>query len=253
MIENVAAYESAIADRRRINGIVGRIQRLQDEAPMILRLITEVIHPEHRARYEANQARIQAQWEKASAAQNELLYDDVYNAQVYTPLFELDDPRLAAGWIDRLTWQDLEDFDFPTKLVLAYLKKKGGLSDKQNAWVAKMVEEEPNKVQAREDRQAAQKAADAASTHQGEVGERMKGLELQVSFVKTLDGGQYGPKRIVKLLDAAGNIFTTFATSAWVWDAEKGQALVLDGTVKQHDDYQGAAQTILTRTKVVGG
>ena len=88
----------------------------------------------------------------------------------------------------------------------------------------------------------------AASAHVGTVGERLRGVEAVVEFVRDLDGGMYGPKRLVKLR-AGDDVLVTFSTSEWVWSAKRGQQVVLDFTVKAHDRYEGTAQTTITRAK----
>lgn len=91
------------------------------------------------------------------------------------------------------------------------------------------------------------KAIAARSEHLGEVGDRLRDLEVRVLMVRDLEG-HYGPSRLVKMAHE-GNTLVTFSTSAWVWDVDQGDTLVIDGTVKEHDAYEGEAQTVLTRTK----
>lgn len=93
-------------------------------------------------------------------------------------------------------------------------------------------------------------AAAASSRHVGDRGQRLE-MWVRVAFVKDLDGGQFGPTRLVRMEDVAGNVFVTFSSAGWVWDVEQGQELVLRATVKDHQEYQGVQQTVLTRCKVV--
>lgn len=240
-IENEAAYQNAIRRRMILNGIKGRLQRLRDEAPMVVRLIEEVVTPRRRREHEAEQAR---------RRRNE---DDV--AADFAPLFDLRPDHLdrTARWIDGLDWEYVEHYTFPEQLVIRHLKTSRGLSPKQAAWVTKLVEEEPRREQAAQERREARQKADAASTHVGTVGERLRGVEAVVEFVKELDG-YYGPQRLVKLrTTAGGDILVTFSTSEWVWGAKRGQQIVLDFTVKAHEEYEGAAQTAITRAKAVEG
>jgi hypothetical protein len=256
-IENEAAYESAIRRRMILNGIKGRLQRLQDEAPMIVRLIEEVITPRRRREHEAEQARQRRNteraggvWHEAGTAAELLDWEDSVAAD-FAPLFDLRPDRLdsTARWIFNLDWEYVELYTFPEQLVIRHLKTSKGLSPKQAEWVVKMVEEEPRREQAAQERREARQRADAASTHVGTVGERLRGVEAVVDFVRDLDGGMYGPKRLVKLRTAGGDVLVTFSTSEWVWSAERGQQVVLDFTVKAHDEYEGTAQTTITRAK----
>lgn len=96
---------------------------------------------------------------------------------------------------------------------------------------------------------ANKRKAAANSQHVGKVGERLKGLQVQVQFVKALEAGAWGARTLVKFVDAQGNVLTWFASG----DREyrPGAALTIDGTVKAHKDYQGNAETALTRVKAV--
>ena len=256
-IENEAAYESAIRRRMIRNGVKGRLQRLRDEAPMILRLIEEVLTPRQRREHEADQARRRRNVERAGGVWHEhgtdasLMEWEDEAAAPFIPMFDLDPERmdLIVDWIVNLDWEYVGEYIFPEQLVIRHLKTSKGLSPKQADWVAKMVEEEPRREQAAQERREARQRADAASTHVGTVGERLRGVEAVVDFVRDLDGGMYGPKRLVKLRTAGGDVLVTFSTSEWVWSAERGQQLILDFTVKAHDEYEGTAQTTITRAK----
>ncbi len=95
---------------------------------------------------------------------------------------------------------------------------------------------------------ATEKAQEAvrsqASLHQGEIGKRQV-FKLTVVSIFGAEG-QYGTTHIHKMLDRDGNIFTWFA-SPGSGCLERGKELTLKATVKAHDEYKGAKQTILTR------
>lgn len=44
-------------------------------------------------------------------------------------------------------------------------------------------------------------------------------------------------------------IATMFTAAAWAWDVEQGDTITVAGTVKAHEEYRGARQTVLTRPK----
>lgn len=260
-IANEAAYQNAIRRRMIRNGVKGRLQRLRDEAPMILRLIEEVLTPRRRRKHEADQARRRRDvehaggvWHPAGTDASLMEWEDEA-AMPFYPMFDLDPERmdLTVDWIVNLDWKYVEEYSFPEQLVIRHLKSSKGLSPRQAEWVTKLVEEEPRREQAAQERREARQKADAASTHVGTVGERLRGVEAVVDFVRDLDGGMYGPKRLVKLRTVGGDVLVTFSTSEWVWGAERGQQVVIDFTVKAHDEYEGTAQTTITRAKVVGG
>ena len=241
-IENPTAYHNAIKSRMILNGVKGRLTRMADDHPMLLRLILEVIEPA--------QQRQHAKWEAEREREAER-EGWTFNSYDYSPWIDFAKVDLQASWIANLEWSEMDAFTFPQQLVLRYLKTKKGLSEKQEAWVTKMVEEEPQREAKIAARKAEYAAADAASGYVGEIKERLKDMTLTVEFAKRLDGGHYGPKMMLKLRDADSNLFVTFGTSEWLWGAEKGQQFQVTGTVKAHEDYQGAKQTILTRTKGV--
>lgn len=94
---------------------------------------------------------------------------------------------------------------------------------------------------------AAEKAAPkATSTHQGTVG-------AKITFTGTITGvrfieGTYGTTTLLTFTDAAGNVFKWFASGEK--DEEIGTTVTVTGTVKKHDTYRDAAQTVLTRCKI---
>lgn len=98
---------------------------------------------------------------------------------------------------------------------------------------------------------AAWKAADAASQHFGAVGERVRKVPATVEFTRSWEVScGFGPGRdplryLVKFRTAEGNIATWFTSRPP--GVEKGDAVLLTGTVKKHDRYEGTAQTILSR------
>lgn len=83
----------------------------------------------------------------------------------------------------------------------------------------------------------------------GEVGERLRDLEVEVETVKMVDG-YYGPSMLVVFRDESGNALKTFGTGESLWDLERGDTVTLTGTVKDHDEFRELKQTVLTRVKV---
>lgn len=109
------------------------------------------------------------------------------------------------------------------------------LSDRQMDAAARVVSD------------TAQRAAqDDGSAYVGEVGNRVK-FDATVEFTKEFDG-HYGVVTLIKLRDTEGNIFAWFA-SCDVYELGRGDTVSVTGTVKSHDEYKGAKQTMLTRCK----
>jgi hypothetical protein len=247
-IEHPGAYASAVNARIRRNGVKGRLDRLAAAATpddaLIHRFISEIVDPRGQRRNEA----LNAQREREAKREG---WD--FEPYDFAPLIEYDtnDQRsVSASWIASLEWDELDGFHFEQSIALRYVKSPKGLSDKMRALVERMLDEEPRREEAAAERKRARQEADAASTHVGNVGDRLKDVEMVVEFTKSFEG-YYGSKMIVKFRDLRGNVFVTFGTSNWLWECERGQRYLVTGTVKSHDEYEGTLQTQLTRTKGV--
>lgn len=92
------------------------------------------------------------------------------------------------------------------------------------------------------------KAARPASKSQWIGEEKEKLTDLPVTLV-SIHGfeGRYGYSQVVKFHNG-DNILTWF--TATHIDAEPGDSLLLSGTIKSHDTYDGEAITIMTRCKL---
>lgn len=91
----------------------------------------------------------------------------------------------------------------------------------------------------------AEKAAN--SEYVGTVKQRGKGIELK--FIKEiyLGCGAYGDQYIYTFVEGEGNQVTWFTSKK---DFEIGNTYTMDFTVKEHKEYQGVKQTVITRAKV---
>lgn len=84
------------------------------------------------------------------------------------------------------------------------------------------------------------------SEHVGQIGDK---IELDVRHVRTGSySTQFGITDVHTFEDADGNNFV-WKTSAYA-DFEGGAKLHIKATIKDHDEYNGVKQTILTRCKV---
>lgn len=84
------------------------------------------------------------------------------------------------------------------------------------------------------------------STYFGEIGKRYE-IAGTVERVHYIDG-HYGTTTLIVLADAEGHRFKWFATGSK--EVETGAAISLKGTVKSHEQYKGAKETVLTRCKL---
>jgi len=105
-------------------------------------------------------------------------------------------------------------------------------------------------VQAREDadRRYAEAQAAAASTYVGEVKGKVS-LQGTVEFTKVVGHGgyHYNPPLMI-VINCDGNRVVWFASS--YPDVSKGNKVNIRGTVKEHSEFRGQKQTVLTRCKL---
>lgn len=103
---------------------------------------------------------------------------------------------------------------------------------------------EANKA-AQAQREAEVEAKRSKSNHVGEVGQRIL-IETTITFSKGFEGF-YGTTFINSLEDAEGNVFIYRGNCI----GEKGDKLTLKATVKEHGEYDGVRQTVISRPKVL--
>ena len=103
-------------------------------------------------------------------------------------------------------------------------------------------------VYAREQaKEAERKATPKVEGFLGEPKERIKDLPVTVTGLKYLDGA-YGTTTLVSMRATSGHTVKWFASG--VKEFGIGQELVIDATIKAHENYQGTDQTMITRAKV---
>lgn len=83
------------------------------------------------------------------------------------------------------------------------------------------------------------------SNHMGEVGQK---LTIECESFKCLScwENQYGLTFLYQIVDKAGNIYKWFASKS----VDEDNVRTVTGTVKDHSEYNGVKETILTRCKV---
>ena len=97
------------------------------------------------------------------------------------------------------------------------------------------------------------KAHESTSQHVGKVGDK---IEVEVTYIHTASwenayGGWLNHASVTNLhtfKDSQGNVFT-WKTSNFI-EADYGQKMTIKGTVKEHSEYKGIKQTVLTRCKI---
>ena len=98
----------------------------------------------------------------------------------------------------------------------------------------------------REVEQAARATQTSSSVHVGAVKERLHNLELTVHQSPRFFESDWGTSTLLTFVDAAGNVLKWFASGTRDTLAV-GDTVTLTGTVKSHEEWQGVAQTMLTR------
>lgn len=87
---------------------------------------------------------------------------------------------------------------------------------------------------------------ESTSTYQGAVGEK---LSVQVKVVRNIKlNGYYGESHMHIFEDADGN---TYVWTTAAKNLDVNSEISLTGTVKEHKEYDGVQQTVLTRCKVI--
>jgi len=86
------------------------------------------------------------------------------------------------------------------------------------------------------------------STHVGEVKERLRGVEVVLKDQRVIGSNMYGDIVLIKFVDMANNLYSWFTSQGT--GAEIGETLTIDGTVKDHKEYKGVKETVLTRVKL---
>lgn len=98
--------------------------------------------------------------------------------------------------------------------------------------------------------EAERKAQAEKSSYFGNVGDKVDGLEVtfkNVFFYET----QFGSMCIYIFEDADGHQFKWNTSSGFGTSLEKEEVITIKGTIKEHSEYNGIKQTVLTRCKLV--
>ena len=136
--------------------------------------------------------------------------------------------------------------------IRAKLWKWGEVSDKAAAFVGRLIEEAPAKREREKERARATEVANAAGFI-GEIKDRLE-VGIEVVFTKWIDS-HFGASRLVigKVLDGAhaGAKVKTFNSGKFGEEVETGDRIVVKGTVKDHEVYDGEKATMLTRVAKV--
>lgn len=152
---------------------------------------------------------------------------------------------VEMGW-DReqtrnLTWAEEVTLDMARRWAATGQE----LSEKQTELLKTFPERIKRERQEQEQREKEQEQR-KQSEWIGQVGEKVEALG-EVIFEKQLDS-QWGTTHLIKVRTDDGNEVTWFASD--VRPVDKGDRIIMKGTIKKLDTYQAVKQTILTRCKL---
>lgn len=232
-------YQAAIDRRIKHNAKIGNLRRM----PAQVRTLADALDAEQRERFEFN-VRKYSNEQRADEGMESI----EWQLENWSPLWGGSEHSQVSHAQNIIDNQDRGDGHghFGLKLVAAWIVF-GKLSPKQMKWVRKLPREMAGRAKAREEVQEARKG----SAWVGDVGERLRGLSVTVMFETHIES-EWGGAKLVKFTDTDGNEFGWFGSGVAIYDLKKGDEVILTGTVKKHDTYQGIKQTMLTRCLVEG-
>lgn len=102
---------------------------------------------------------------------------------------------------------------------------------------------------ARAEREAKRAKAASQSKHVGKIKDRLT-FDATAYFVTACDS-YYGWSALYKFVTEDGDVFTWWTGSDVDVDRDRPRKVRVTGTVKDHDEYAGVKQTVLTRCKIV--
>lgn len=167
------------------------------------------------------------------------------NEEMDAVLFDPESVEVTQMVADALAWLKEQEPDgnymhnLKTICSMEYVKgaHTGFLCSLFPTWNRELEKEEKRRREAE---------SAAASEYVGEIGKRMKFKIADASCLTSWET-MYGMTWLWKFVDEAGNVLI-WKSSNWL-DPEK-KIVELTGTVKEHSEYGGVKQTVVTRCKV---
>ena len=174
--------------------------------------------------------------------------DLIKRAHVFT------DEELAAGLdeaeaaLDYIRSEDCSGNNYMMNLQM--LSKSEGVSESNVGILVSLIPTYHRYLRDLEYKKATEAAGklEGSSEYVGNVGERVTVDVTSVIKVSEWDN-QFGSTYLYKIFGADGNVYMWYS-SRWFGDNPEWKSL--SGTIKDHQEYRGVKQTILTRCKPVG-
>jgi len=167
----------------------------------------------------------------------------------------------GTGWVDET--ETIMTPENAAKADARRAKREAQIAEQIAAENAKREAEEQRKAEEQAKREAEIAAVKAISQHVGNIGDRVE-MTLTLDHTATWEQPSYAgygtdTMHIHAFKDTDGNTFI-WKTSNGVYVAlgngqykvaEKGNTVTLKGTIKDHSEYDGEKQTVLTRCKII--
>jgi len=155
------------------------------------------------------------------------LAEDALNWCKNLPEYNLNDYMYSIHLLSQERTIRTKDFGFVASIIPAYVKM-----------IEKQIEAE---------RKATMTKEQSISDYVGTPGEK---IQIELTYVKFFHyDTMFGTTWIHKFEDNNGNIFV-WKTSKALTDIKCSDSLKLKGSIKEHNEYKGEKQTILTRCKI---
>lgn len=159
-----------------------------------------------------------------------------------------EDVELAKKTIEYFTNLDPKGNDY--LINCCKLIRIGYVPGKHLGIACSMITAYQRGVVKEEERAAKQSKEDAMpdSEFQGEIKERLRGIQVTVTYKRHFEN-DFGGTTLYSFIDHLGNIYKTFY-SGYGWDCEINDVVVIDGTVKKHNEYNNKKETMLNHVAV---
>ena len=156
--------------------------------------------------------------------------------------------------------------EYEAKLEARRAKRQAKAQAEYEAKQAELEAQRLEQERINAERKAAEEARKAISQCVGEIGQRIT-IEIVEHYTATFEshiGWKEVLMRIHVMRDASGNVYTWKTQNTLGYDESNDQYIrwhsiqedehfLLTGTIKDHSEYKGEKQTVLTRCKVKGG
>jgi len=160
---------------------------------------------------------------------------------------ESEDVELAKKTLEHFSNIDPNGNDY--LLNITKIIKIGYVPEKYLGYACSMVSSYMREMDKKEAVEAKEKSEDSnPSEFQGEVGERLKGIRVVCTYSREFEN-EFGMNTLYAFKDALGNVYKTFY-SGNSWSLDVDDTVIIDGTVKKHNTYNGKKETMLNRVSV---